>query len=544
MRTSWTSLALRPFPAILLLLPLAAALSSSTAFAELPWVGLSSVGARLFAEEGAGRHAPQYRDHFGRALATGDFDGNGADDLVVGLPENDCDATVTDCGAVVIRWGAPRTGLTSATTILDQLVPGSPDTAARHDSFGEALATGDFNGDGFDDLAVGVPDNWIYYNGSVFDAGGVELHFGQPGGITGGGYLFRPGTFGIEGLPGGTSRFGEALAFGDFNGDGHDDIAVGAPREYNSPPGCPSCRTGAVYLIDSNVEGAIAGFKMIQGDQGLPDVPEHWEEFGAAVAAGDFNGDGYDDLAIGVPGEDGVGAVIAINGSPWSLLLADHWYFSQWDLGEVPELGDDFGRTLAVGDFDRDGYDDLAVGVPGEDAGDGVPADIGLVTVVYGSATGLGLPRVAWWWEDPLHGPGASEPYDTFGDALAAGDFDGDGVDDLAVAAPGEDGAYSESGAVTLLRGRAGSGLYGAIRRATPESPAMIPGGGTGRPYWGHALAAGDFDGNGFADLALGAPYREVGGVEDAGSVAVLYGALYSDGFEESGAAAWSRVAP
>jgi hypothetical protein len=522
---------------------LAFAAAGSSAFAQLPWVGLSSVGAKVYAESGAGREAPAYRDHFGRALAAGDFDANGADDLVVGVPENDCDATATDCGSVVIRWGSPGVGLTATTTILDQLVPGSPDTPHRSDRFGEALATGDFNGDGHDDLAVGVPGNWIYHNGSEFDAGGVELHFGTAGGITSGGYLFRPGTFGIEGLPGGSSKFGSSIAFGDFNGDGRDEIAVGAPQEYNSVEGF-SYRTGAVYLIDSNVEGAIAGFKMLQGDQGLPDTPEDWELFGAAVAAGDFNRDGYDDLAIGVPGEDGVGAVLTVYGSPWSLLFASHWYFSQWDLGEVPELNDEFGKRLAVGDFDHDGFDDLVVGAPGEDANDGVPADIGLVTVVYGSSSGLGLERVAWWWEDLLHGAGHSESYDNFSDALAVGDFDGDGVDDLAVASPGEDGALMESGAVTLLQGRASHGLIGGIRRASPEAPAMIPGGGEGRPYTGDALAAGDFDGNGFADLAIAAPYREVGGVEDAGSVAVLRGALFADGLEGTGTQAWSSTLP
>ena len=308
------------------------------------------------------------------------------------------------------------------------------------------------------------------------------------------------------------------------------------------------------YTIGGNVtvgHGHLGGlvpfdaFLMKLGLDGLPDQPETNDSFGYALAAGDFNHDGYDDLAIGVPGEDGVGAVLVVYGSQWSLLFANHWYFGQWDLNQTTQTGARFGDALAAGDFDGDGYDDLAVGAVGYDATETL-LDVGLVAVVYGSSAGLGPGRVTWLWEDLLFGPGNSESGDHFGAALAAGDFTGDGRTDLAIGIPSENDAVVDAGAVAVLPGTP-QGLAGGARRLRPASfpLGLIPDADAGSPLYGLALAAGDFDGNGFDDLALGAPDRDdaAAGV-DVGGTAVLFGNLLADDFESGGRRNWSATAP
>src|SRR5690606_6685485 len=123
----------------------------------------------------------------------------------------------------------------------------------------------------------------------------------------------------------------------------------------------------------------------------VPSVAAADESFGAALATGDFNNDGYDDLAIGVPGEDPAaggtsavdgGAASVLRGSASGLTGVTTQIRSQANLEGVHEHGDAFGYSLAAGDFDDDGFDDLAVGVPGEDVGNLRSA--GAINVIYG----------------------------------------------------------------------------------------------------------------------------------------------------------------
>ena len=126
----------------------------------------------------------------------------------------------------------------------------------------------------------------------------------------------------------------------------------------------------------------------------------------AAAPGADFDGDGYTDLAIGAPtdsvaGQDAAGAVNVIYGGPHGLTSRGNQEFTQASpgVGDTPELGDRFGAALAAGDFDGDGYADLAIGVPGE----GVPSGVGqgevarvsagMVQVLYGSRRGCSATR-------------------------------------------------------------------------------------------------------------------------------------------------------
>ncbi len=512
--------------------PVAAAAQS------LPWIGLTGHGAQLLGEAEQGSHGPGADDHFGFALAAGDFNADGYDDLASGIPGNDCSAAVTNCGSVQVRFGWSE-GALGAVVTLDPAAAGAPDPAEEHDFYGVALAVGDFNADGNDDLAVGASGNAV---GGESSAGAVQVHYGLPGGQGSiqwvAEHILHQDVPGVPDNADGSEFFGRALAAGDFDGDGFDDLAIGAPGNVAGGP-----HVGNVVVGHGHIGGLVpfAGFEMKLGLDGLPDTPEDGEEFGIALAAGDFNGDGFDDLAIGVPEEDGVGAVLVVYGSPNSLIFANHWYFGQWDLNRTTNPSGRFGAALAAGDFDGDGYDDLAVGEPLFD-GDAVLVDMGIVALVWGSPGGLTPAGHEFLWEDALYGPGNSEAGDVFGADLAAGDFDGDGVDDLAIGTPRENDIAVDSGAVTVVRGDRQRGL-GPGRRLRPGDPlrTLIPDVTADGSRYGEALAAGDFDGDGFADLAIGAPFRN-GGADpvDAGAAAVLYGSLFRDGFETGDTGFWS----
>ena len=131
-------------------------------------------------------------------------------------------------------------------------------------------------------------------------------------------------------------RPGHSLAAGDFDGDGRADLAIGAPRDSGTNIS-DGAKPGNVLVTHGHTGGLypVVAFEMELGLDGLPDAPEHEEEFGFALASGDFDGDGFDDLAISVPAEDDVGAVLVDYGSPFSLLFANHWYFGLIDLDEV-----------------------------------------------------------------------------------------------------------------------------------------------------------------------------------------------------------------
>src|ERR687898_198232 len=372
----------------------------------------------------------------------------------------------------------------------------------------------DFNNDGSEDLAVGVPFESV---GSIESAGAVNVLYGSAGGLSGAGsQLFTQDTPGVPGAAEDFDQFGAALAAGDFNGDGFTDLAVGAPGE---SVGAIEA-AGAVNVLYGSAGGLSgAGSQLFTQDTaGVPSAAEDFDFFGFALAAGDFDNDVFADLAAGAPVEsvgaiESAGAVNVLYGSAGGLSGAGSQLFTQ-DTAGVPSAAEDFdqfGAALAAGDFNGDGFTDLAVGAPGESVGAIEAA--GAVNVLYGSAGGLSGAGSQLFTQDTAGVPSAAEDFDFFGFALAAGDFDNDGFADLAVGAPFESvGAIEAAGAVNVLYGSAG-GLSGAGSQLFTQDTAGVPSAAEDFDFFGFALAAGDVDNDGFADLAVGAPFESVGAI-------------------------------
>jgi FG-GAP repeat len=383
---------------------------------------------------------------------------------------------------------------------------------------------GDFNRDGFADLAVGVPGEGI--GGAQNEiAGAVNVLYGAGSGLSGtGGQLFSQ----VGGMVEFRDRFGSAQAAGDFNGDGFADLAAGASGEDVGSVG----DAGAVSVLYGSAGGlTTSGGRLFTQ---LGSAPEIQDWFGWALAAGDFNRDGFADLAVGAPYETvgsvfAAGAVSVLYGSSAGLTTSGGRLFTQ--LGGTAGGGGQLGWALVAADFNRDGFADLAAGAPGQSVS-GVGA-AGAVNVLPGSVGGLTttggrlLRQVG----------GTVESGDQFGAALAAGDFNRDGFADLAAGAPSEKvGSTVDAGAISVLAGSAG-GLTATGGRLFTQV------GGTVERFdiFGFALSAGDFNHDGFADLAAAAPLEDVGTVADAGALSVLPGS--ATGLTTSGARLFTQVA-
>lgn len=410
----------------------------------------------------------------------------------------------------------------------------SPAAAASGAAGGQSLL-GDFNGDGFADLAIGAPYEDLAAGGSAnLDAGAVTIIYGTAAGLNAAGsQVWTQGTAGVGDVVEPDDAFGYALAVGDFNADGSDDLAIGVRDESFGN----AAAAGAVQVIYGSAAGLTAAGSQIwtQDSAGMLEVAETGDHFGALLAIGDFDGDGCADLAIGVPNEDIAGVVDAgivqiMYGSQTGLAAAGNqvWHQSVAGIPELAETADQFGSAFAVGDFDADGKDDLAVGVPFEDINDMV--DAGVVHVIRGSAEGL-TAGASPLFSAATTGIGAPAAGDRYGWALAAGDFDGSGVQDLAIGVPYKDvGPALNAGMVNAIFGAAATGLDANGGRLLAQGSAGLVDTAEAGDTFGYTLAAGQFDGSGPTDLAIGVPNEDVGAegaaVSNAGAVQVVYGPL------------------
>ena len=454
---------------------------------------------------GDGRH-----DGTGRALAVvGDLDGDGLADAVIGAPGHDLSWQAEE-GIAFIHYsgGAADAALTDSARLGG---------SAQQDRLGAAVAAaGDVDDDGLADLLVSAPGAEA---DAATDAGAVYLFLGDASRLTGSmGAADAAHTVFSLGVP--WAEVGTALApAGDTNDDGYADFLIGAAQL----DGDGDAR-GAAWLLQSDGLGWDPLEDLAEQPLWTGIADEDHVGAPGSLSSGDFDGDGFSDIAIGArdadltPGDDRAGAVYVVHGRAGlfpatnTLQDADSTMF-----GVVVDDQVNFGAAVAgVGDMDGDGFEDLLVGGPNHDVGqDPGESEVGAVWLFRGSAAGI-TATDASTADLVVEG---DESWSSFGESIAAvGDVTDDGVPDAAVGAFARDGAapeygHTNGGAVYLLPGGLSGGAYVAS-----DLPLRIE--GTQQDgHLGAGIAGGDLDGDGLSDLLIGAP-----GSHELGAALVFLG--------------------
>ena len=387
-------------------------------------VTVSALATPIATDETLTDTPPQTRANFGTALATGDINGDSADDLVVGAPR-------PGFGRAVVLYGPE---FASRTTIP------APDSEPL---FGEAVATGDVNNDGYDDVIAGSK-----YADVGFEAGAGEAFVFYGPALATWQRLVDP-------QPQSAAAFGVSVSSGDLNADGFDEVIVGA-WDSNIPP---FVKAGQAFVYWGP---ALTTVTTLQSPQ-----PQNVADFGVASTVGDFNGDGIGDALLGSwisdvqPGDD-AGQVFVFTGPSLSLLtsLRD------------PVPGRQIGMSVAAGNIDGDAAEEVLAGAEGR-------------AVLFDHAGGAAYASQRLLFPEGWSGAAAS---------VAVADATGDAIDDLSV------GVTSNAGAAV------GALLFPG--GATARPPYQLVPAGAGRAV---ALPAGL--------LAASDPLADIAGVDEAGVV-------------------------
>ncbi|GAB3433004.1 FG-GAP repeat protein [Flindersiella endophytica] len=418
-------------------------------------------------------------DNWGTQLVTGDFNGDRRADVAIGNPTESIGSTA-NAGAVTVLYGQPASpylGLVpNGASFIDQNVGDLPGSIEAGDYFGAALTTGDFNGDGYADLAIGAPGEAI---GSVKSAGAIWVLYGSSFGVrTDNAIAYDQSTSGLSGDPEKNDHFGAALAAGDVTGDGRDDLAMAIEGEnVTGTTGAEGC----VQLFKGSASGVtLTGNTYVC----VPSLP-----IGGtvnAVAVGRFHGGSnadvlvYADQAKGAPTFSG--ALVVLRGSSAGISSGNVATVTQNtpSVSDSSEQDDLFGAALSVGDANGDGADDLAVGVPGENS------NAGALHVFVGGASGLTSGLDLFVTENHPLINAVSQFSEAFGSAVRFLDLNNDTRPELVVTAPFEDFSYS-TGTMFVLGLQAGSTSTSVVTCTTLTRGSLgnVSGFGFGAPIGG-----------------------------------------------------------
>lgn len=449
-----------------------------------PWAAHAGPGYPLSAVADLLVDGVQAGELFGASVATaGDVNGDGYSDLIVGMPDYD-NGVLSNAGRVMVFHGS-AVGLSSTPAWT---MAGTTANAR----FGASVSTaGDVNGDGYSDIIIGAPG----HSGQ----GAVFVHHGSPTG------LLPAVAWSILGGEA-ASGFGACVALaGDVNGDGISEVLVGAPlmNVGGADRGQVRCYSGAL--------GTGLAATPLWTSNGTQDNAQ----YGFSVAgAGDLNGDGYSDVAVGEPYYGtttplvrgrvsifhGTGASLSLNGTREGQLSNNHFGYA----------------VSAAGDMNGDGYGELLVGAPG------VTSGRGRVYAYRGGSGGIEATATSTY-------TGATGTNGRVGSSVGlAGDVNGDGYADVVVGSPYHDGAFTDGGQTLVFIGAPGTGTHFT-------TPYFTYTGTQTNEQQGFAVnTCGDVNGDGISDLVYGMP-----GYGGMGRIAVHHGG--PDGLTLPATAVWDQ---
>ncbi|MFE1444647.1 hypothetical protein [Streptomyces sp. NPDC058739] len=401
-----------------------------------------------------------------------------------------------------------RRSVTAAAAVLTALAL-TPVTlsaaAAPYKGANTAAVQDDFNGDGYRDLAVGAPHA---ANGTAEGAGAVVVLYGSRSSVsTTRRQVVSQNTAGIPGTGEDSDAFGAAVASADLDRDGYADLIVGAPGE---DAGSLQSR-GAVSVVWGGARG-LGGASLVALPAGYGEGRTYCR-FGLSLATGDMNGDGAPELSVG----SGCDAVSYTGPFTRRGAAADRYIENR--VGDVP--------AVVMGDVNGDGRAErfwLAGAVSDDHRG-----------TVWLDLRGT-KPRGEYIDNWPLKLPYAD------GYSGRIGDINGDGYGDLVTGIPSDPalgGDARKGGEIQVL--------YGSAHGITPtQKPAVIhqdtpgvPGTAQGGDGFGYALSVGDVDGDRYADVAVGVPFKNIGTRTWAGAAVLLRGS--ARGLTTAGARFYSQ---
>jgi hypothetical protein len=460
-------------------------------------------------------------DSSGYSLATGDIDGDGRSDMIIGAfdadsgPNNDR----YSAGEVYVVFGNTRTALTKSVDLsskADIVIYGEDE----YDHAGESLVAGDINDDGKDDILIGIPNGDGAANSlGQEDTGEIAVIYGKSRTLLGTEIdLKRDSDVVIYGKN--SKDFaGSALAIGNLDNDTYNDLIIGADHA----DGLSGIQPGAgdVYVFygknkySASLKCANADFTIYGSLWG--------DALGRSLATGDINGDGHDDILIGAPhaftdpdrNTTFGGECYAIYGDTRTN-LGKELSLENRSMADVTIYGaddnDNLGTQVALADIDGDGYDDLIIGAELADGPNNARKNAGDIFIIRGKKSGITTPvdlSNSSLADLTIYG---ADPKDKAGSSMAVGDFNGDGVSDIVIGSALADGRTNDdpsAGETYIIYGNISMGA-GTERDLGTTGPDLVIYSTIENIHAGMDVALGDIDNDGKDDVIIGAPYADV----------------------------------
>ena len=449
-------------------------------------------------------------DLSGGSVSSGDVNGDGFNDIIIGAlqAEPDGDHINHNSGSTYVVFG--KSGGYSGTVNLSSIVTNGDgfrlDGENRSDWSGEFVSAGDINGDGYDDVIIGV--SWVGYNGDGGRSGSTYVVFGKPdnpdesndlNGIMSLSELDGSDGFRIDG-GGPVDWSGRFVSSGDVNGDGYDDIIIGA--RYVGQYDDNGDWSGTAYVVfgkandanDSSDFDAIMRLSEIDGSNGFRIEGVNYHGLSGLSSAGDINGDGNDDIIIGfnavARNGNWIGASYIVfgkaNDASGASTFDANVRLSELDGSdgfriEGTNADDHSGLFVSsAGDFNGDGFDDVIIGAHGAESngvsssssGSTYISSSGSTYIVFGKETGFSdtIRLSDLDGSDGVRIDGAHRSYNIDYSAVSsAGDVNDDGYDDVIIGASGA----GPNGSSYIVYGYATSGTD-ADENTDTAAPANI----------------------------------------------------------------------